>query len=69
MARTAAQPLAREEADVLFQIAEGFGGAGFFKGEPGGAVVRSLLRQGLVERKRGAFFVSADVAFSLALDD
>jgi hypothetical protein len=69
MARTAAQPLPREEAGVLFQIAEGFGSAGFFKGEPGGAAVRSLLRQGLVERNWGAFFVSADVAFSLALDD
>ena len=69
MARSAAQPLTREEADVLFQISDGFRSVGFFKGEPGGAAVRSLLRQGLVERKWGAFFVSADVGFSLALDD
>ena len=33
------------------------------------AALKSLLRQGLVERKRGEYFVSADVAFSLALDD
>ena len=27
------------------------------------------FRWGLIERKRGQYFVSADVAFSLALDD
>ena len=50
-------------------IVEGFGSTSFFKEEPGPGAVKSLLRQGLIERKRGQYFVSADVAFSLAFDD
>ena len=37
------------------------------RNEPVGG--RPLLRQGLIERKRGEYLVSANVAFSLALDD
>ena len=63
------QSLTQEEGGALFQIAEGFGSASLFRQEPGLGAVKSLLRQGLIERKRGQYFVSADVAFSLALDD
>jgi hypothetical protein len=69
LARSSVQFLTQEEAGALFQIAEGFGSASLFKAEPGAGAVKSLLRQGLIERKRGQYFVSADVAFSLALDD
>lgn len=69
LARRSVQPLTRNEAGTLFQIVEGFGSATLFKEEPGLGAVKSLLRQGLIERKRGQYFVSADVAFGLALDD
>ncbi len=36
---------------------------------PGAEAVRSLQRQGLIERNRGSFVLSSDVAFSLGLDD
>ena len=62
-------PLTRNEAGALFQIVEGFRSASLFKAEPGPDAVESLLRQGLIDRRRGQYFVSADVAFSLALDD
>lgn len=57
------------ETGALFQIVEGFGSASLFRDEPGPGAVKSLLHQGLIERKRGEYLVSADVAFSLALDD
>lgn len=69
LARRSALSLAQDEAGALFQIVEGFGSASLFKDEPGPGAVKSLLRQGLIERKRGEYLVSADVAFSLALDD
>lgn len=69
MARRSAQSLTQEEAGALFQIVEGFRSASLFKAEPGPGAVKSLLRQGLIDRKRGQYFISADVALSLALDD
>lgn len=69
LARRSAQLLTQEEVGALLQIAEGFGSGSLFKEEVGAAALKSLLRQGLVERKRGEYFLSADVAFSLALDD
>ena len=67
--RSASDGLDHNEAAVLFQIARGFASVGLFNTGPGAQAVRSLQRQGLIERNRGSFVLSSDVAFSLGLDD
>ena len=67
--RSTSEGLDHDDAAVLFQIARGFASVGLFSTGPGAQAVRSLQRQGLIERNRGWFVLSSDVAFSLGLDD
>jgi len=67
--RSTSDGLDHDEAAALFQIVRGFSSVGLFSTGPGAQAVRSLLRQGLIERHSGWFVLSADVVFSLGLDD
>lgn len=67
--RSTSEGLDHDEAAVLFQIARGFASVGLFNTGPRAQAVRSLQRQGLIERNRGWFVLSSDVAFSLGLGD
>ena len=69
LGRSTLDGLSQDEAEALFQVARGFASVGLFSTGPAAQAVRSLQRHGLIERNRGSFVLSLDVAFSLGLDD
>jgi hypothetical protein len=58
-----------DQDEALYQILQGFGTVGYHKHGPGQTAIPSLERRRLVVRERSHYQATADVAFSLCLQD